>query len=125
MTADGGLCSGSLLDDASSDYRQFFLTASHCGTPSGWNVVFDFESATCARGGASSLANQVGNIVEVARNDLSDFCSLKSRIRFRLTQCVFQWLVCYEFDSPVRGCGDPPSGGEREKDQRHFRSTRR
>jgi hypothetical protein len=77
VTAEGRLCSGFLITNTAQDYRQYFQTASHCGTPSGWSVVFDFESATCARGGASSLADQVTNVVEVARNDLSDFLLLE------------------------------------------------
>ena len=55
-------------------YRQFFLTASHCGTPSRLNVVLILKARRAlARAAPSPLANQVGNIVEVARNDLSDF----------------------------------------------------
>jgi hypothetical protein len=77
VTAEGRLCSGFLITNTAQDYRQYFQTASHCGTPSGWSVVFNFESATCARGGASSLADQVTNVVEIARNDVSDFLLLE------------------------------------------------
>ena len=59
------LCTGTLIMDASGDFRNFFLTANHCGLNSGNAasvvVYWNYESPICGQRGGGSLAqNQSG-----------------------------------------------------------------
>ena len=76
------LCSGTLIMDASRDFRAFFLTANHCGiTPTNASsvvVYWNDQSPTCGQHGlGGSLAqNQTGATFRAAKYDV-DFCLIE------------------------------------------------
>ena len=69
-------CSGTLIMDAASDFRAFFLTANHCGISSGNAstivVYWNYESPTCGLDGlgASATNNQSGATFRAAKTDV-------------------------------------------------------
>jgi len=73
-TGSGGrFCTASLLNNLKNDRKQFLLTANHCGASStGWVILFNYQSITCARGGDRLLNNTVARVSEVFRNRDSD-----------------------------------------------------
>ncbi len=75
------LCSGTLITDAAGDFRNFFLTANHCGLSSANSasvvVYWNYESPTCGQHGGGSLAqNQSGAIFRAAKTDV-DFALIE------------------------------------------------
>ena len=74
-------CSGALIADAAGDFRNYFLTANHCGLNSGNApsvvVYWNFQSTNCGTHGPGSLAqNQSGAIFRAARYDV-DFALIE------------------------------------------------
>lgn len=68
-------CSGTLLNNVSNNFRNFFLTAAHCGVNSANAasvvVYWNFESPACGqRSGGSLSQNQNGAIFRMAKNDV-------------------------------------------------------
>jgi hypothetical protein len=68
-------CSGTLINNASNNFRNFFLTAAHCGINSGNAstivVYWNFEAPTCGlRSGGSLAQNQSGAILRMSKNDV-------------------------------------------------------
>ena len=80
--AGTNLCSGTLIMDASRDFRAFFLTANHCGiTPTDAAsvvVYWNDQSPACGQDGqGGSLAqNQTGATFRAAKYDV-DFCLIE------------------------------------------------
>jgi hypothetical protein len=73
--AGSGLCTGTLINNANNDLRNFFLTADHCDvTPANAAsvvVYWNFESPTCGQHGGGSLSqNQSGAILRMANSDV-------------------------------------------------------
>ncbi len=69
------LCTGSLVNNANQDNRNFFLTANHCGITPGNAasvvVYWNFQSPACGQHGGGSLAqNQNGSIFRMSRFDV-------------------------------------------------------
>ncbi len=69
------VCTGTLLADTAGDFRNFFLTANHCGVNSGnaasLVVYWNFQSPTCGQHGGGSLAqNQSGAAFRAAKYDV-------------------------------------------------------
>lgn len=69
------LCSGTLVSDVAGSFRNFFLSANHCGvTPdnaAGIVVYWNFQSPTCGQHGGGSLAqNQIGATFRAAKADV-------------------------------------------------------
>jgi len=77
LTGGGSrLCSGSMINNAAEDGRQYFLTAFHCGIGSAadWIIVFNYQSSTCANPTTEpSTADSVQGTRLVASNGNSDF----------------------------------------------------
>ena len=74
-------CSGTLILDAAADFRNYFLTANHCGLSSGNAptvvVYWNYQSSTCGTHGPGSLAqNQSGASFRAARYDV-DFALIE------------------------------------------------
>ena len=74
-------CSGTLIANAAGDFRNYFLTANHCGlnaanTPT-VVVYWNYQSPTCGTHGPGSLAqNQSGAIFRAAKHDV-DFALIE------------------------------------------------
>ncbi len=69
------LCTGTLINDVAGDFKNFFLTANHCGITAGnapsLVVYWNFESPTCGLHGGGSLAqNQSGATFRMAKFDV-------------------------------------------------------
>jgi hypothetical protein len=69
------LCTGTLITDAAGDFRNYFLTANHCGlNPSdapSMVVYWNHQSPVCGEHGGGSLAqNQSGAVFRAARYDV-------------------------------------------------------
>jgi len=73
-TGSGGrFCTASLLNNVENDKKQLLLTANHCGASStGWVILFNYQSLTCARGGNRFLNYTVARVSEIFRNVPSD-----------------------------------------------------
>lgn len=74
-TINGGLCTGTLVNDATTSLTPYFLTAYHCGVDasSAANMVFywNFESSNCGDlSGGSLTQNQSGSIFRARRQDV-------------------------------------------------------
>jgi subtilisin-like proprotein convertase family protein len=69
-------CTGTLIMDAESTFRPFFLTAAHCGLDAGnapsLVVFWNFESPTCGQQGGGSLADNQSGAVWRAENAAVD-----------------------------------------------------
>lgn len=70
-----GLCTGTLIMNAAGDFKNYFLTANHCGLTAGNAITvvayWNFESPTCGQHGGGSLSqNQSGAIFRAARADV-------------------------------------------------------
>ena len=70
-----GLCTGTLIGNAESDLRNYFLTANHCGlspaSAASVVVYWNYQSPTCGQLGGGSLAqNQSGAIFRAAKADV-------------------------------------------------------
>ena len=68
-------CTGTLVGNTANDFRNFFLTANHCGLSSGnaatMVVYWNFESPVCGQLSGGSLGqNQSGAIFRAARGDV-------------------------------------------------------
>ena len=77
-TGGSTFCSGQMVTNVNGDYRNYFLTANHCGISSGnaasLVVYWNFESPNCGDLCCGSLAdNQNGAVFRARRSD-SDFC---------------------------------------------------
>jgi len=69
------LCSGTLINDAAGDQKNYFLTANHCGISSGNAasvvVYWNYQSPVCGQlGGGSLTQNQSGVIFRAAKADV-------------------------------------------------------
>jgi len=69
------LCTGTLINNVSNDFRPYFLTADHCGINSGNAasvvVYWNFQSPTCGQHDGGSLAqNQSGATFRATRADV-------------------------------------------------------
>ena len=69
------VCTGTLLADTAGDFRNFFLTANHCGvTPdnvASLVVYWNYQSPVCGlRGGGSLAQNQSGAAFRAAKYDV-------------------------------------------------------
>jgi Trypsin-like peptidase domain len=74
-------CTGTLLADTAGDFRNFFLTANHCGLDSinaaSVVVYWNYQSPACGQHGGGSLAqNQSGAVFRAAKYDV-DFALLE------------------------------------------------
>jgi len=70
-----GLCTGTLINNVSNDFKNYFLTANHCSVSaanaSSVVVYWNFESPTCGQHSGGSLAqNQNGAIFRAGRADV-------------------------------------------------------
>ena len=68
-------CTGTLLMNVPGDFRNYFLTADHCGIGAGnapsMVVYWNFESPSCGQQGGGSLAdNQTGAVFRAGRADV-------------------------------------------------------
>ncbi|MCP4067425.1 MAG: hypothetical protein GY741_04005, partial [Phycisphaeraceae bacterium] len=77
-TGGSTFCSGQMLTNTNNDYRNFFLTAYHCGINSSnaasMVVYWNFESPNCGDLCCGSLSdNQTGATFRARRSE-SDFC---------------------------------------------------
>jgi hypothetical protein len=81
-TVDGAwTCSGTLIADAAGDFRNYFLTANHCGVNAEnaptLVVYWNYQSTNCGTHGPGSLAqNQSGAVFRAAKTDV-DFSLLE------------------------------------------------
>ena len=69
------LCSGTLINNAAGDFKNYFLTANHCGisaaNAASVVVYWNYQSPVCGQLGGGSLAqNQSGVILRAARADV-------------------------------------------------------
>jgi len=69
------LCTGTLVNNTANDFKNYFLTAAHCGISSGNAasvvVYWNYESPACGQHGGGSLAqNQSGAILRMSKNDV-------------------------------------------------------
>lgn len=76
-----GLCTGTMIMDVPGDFRNFFLTAAHCGVAPGNAasvvVYWNFESPSCGEhAGGSLLQNQTGAVFRAAEEKV-DFALLE------------------------------------------------
>jgi hypothetical protein len=74
-------CSGTLIADATGDFRSYFLTANHCGLDTGNAptvvVYWNYQSTNCGTHGPGSLAqNQSGATFRAAKYDV-DFALIE------------------------------------------------
>jgi len=74
-------CTGTLINDAATDLRSYFLTANHCEVTSANAasvvVYWNYQSAACGKHGPGSLAqNQSGAIFRAAKTEV-DFSLLE------------------------------------------------
>jgi hypothetical protein len=74
-------CSGTLIADATGDFRSYFLTANHCGLNAGNAptvvVYWNYQSTNCGTHGPGSLAqNQSGATFRAAKYDV-DFALIE------------------------------------------------
>ena len=72
------MCTGSMVNNTNGDFRNYFLTANHCGVTSGnassLVVYWNYESPSCgALSGGSLSQNQSGATFRARRSDV-DFC---------------------------------------------------
>lgn len=81
-TIDGVFtCSGTLIADVAGDFRNYFLTANHCGlnaeNAASVVVYWNYQSTNCGTHGPGSLAqNQSGTVFRAAKEDV-DFALLE------------------------------------------------
>jgi hypothetical protein len=72
------LCSGTMVMNERRDFRNYFLTAYHCGVSSrnaaSMVVYWNFESPTCGQLGGGSLAQYTAGATFRASYSASDFC---------------------------------------------------
>jgi hypothetical protein len=72
------LCSGTMVMNERRDFRNYFLTANHCGVSSrnaaSMVVYWNFESPTCGQLGGGSLAQYTAGATFRASYSASDFC---------------------------------------------------
>lgn len=77
LTGSGSrLCSGSMINNAEQDGKQYFLTANHCGTGSAanWIIVFNYQSSGCETPNTEpSTSDSVQGTRLLAQNGASDF----------------------------------------------------
>jgi hypothetical protein len=69
------LCTGTLINDVSHDFKNYFLTANHCGINSGNAasivVYWNFQSPVCGQQGGGSLGqNQSGAAFRMSKSDV-------------------------------------------------------
>lgn len=69
------LCTGTLIADVAGDFRNYFLTAAHCGVNADsaptMVVYWNYQSPVCGELGGGSLAqNQSGAVFRAARHDV-------------------------------------------------------
>ena len=69
------LCSGTLINNAAGDFKNYFLTANHCGisaaNAASVVVYWNYQSPVCGQLGGGSLAqNQSGVIFRAAKADV-------------------------------------------------------
>ncbi|MEE4295541.1 MAG: hypothetical protein V2J20_02860, partial [Wenzhouxiangella sp.] len=74
-SVNGGLCTGTLVNDSDSSLTPYFLTAYHCGvseaTVAGMVFYWNYESPVCGQlGGGSLTQNQTGAIFRARRQDV-------------------------------------------------------
>ena len=67
----GSLCSGVLINNTSNDGTRYLYTANHCGTGNNVVIRFNFQTPTCANGGAPTGQNISGATL-LANNTVSD-----------------------------------------------------
>lgn len=75
------ICTGTLVTDAAVDFRNYFLTANHCGlnsvTAASVVVYWNYQSPICGQHGGGSLAqNQNGAVFRAAKHDV-DFALIE------------------------------------------------
>ncbi len=69
------LCTGTLINNGSNDFKNYFLTATHCGISAANAatvvVYWNYQSPTCGQHGGGSLAqNQSGAVFRMAKSDV-------------------------------------------------------
>ena len=74
-------CTGTLVADVAGDFRNYFLTANHCGVDAqnapSLVVYWNYQSTNCGTHGPGSLAqNQSGTVFRAAKSDV-DFALLE------------------------------------------------
>lgn len=75
VVSGSGLCTGTLIMDTASSFRNFFLTAAHCGLNAGNApsvvVYWNYEAPTCGSLSGGPLGdNQSGTVFRASRNDV-------------------------------------------------------
>lgn len=68
-------CTGTLINNVSNDFKNYFLTAAHCGITAGnassVMVYWNYESPVCGQHGGGSLSqNQGGAILRMSKSDV-------------------------------------------------------
>jgi len=66
-------CSGSLVNNLENDGSQYFLTANHCSADGQDQVMFNYQSPTCATNTDGQTNNVIGSLKVLAKNTYSDF----------------------------------------------------
>jgi hypothetical protein len=67
------LCTGAVVNNARSDCKPYFLTASHCGSDASasdfnqWIFYFNYESPSCTNPGSEPASNTITGCVQRAR----------------------------------------------------------
>jgi hypothetical protein len=100
-------CTGTLIADVAGDFRNYFLTANHCGlnsvNASSVVVYWNYQSTNCGTHGPGSLGqNQSGAVFRAARADV-DFALLE-----------LEETPAFDFGAYYSGwdrSGMPPVGG--------------
>jgi PKD repeat protein len=84
FTSDGGLCSGTIVNNTAQDGKAYFLTADHCGGDgtnfTGWQFYFNYEATGCTNPGSEPAYNTITGATKRARGDAntgSDFLLLE------------------------------------------------
>lgn len=112
------LCTGQLVMDAESSFRNWFLTANHCGITAATAPLmvtyWNFESPICGQQGGGSLDQNVTGATFVAARDDVDF-TLVELDEAPLPEWNVYWSGWDNTDNPVIGSVGihHPSGDEK------------
>ncbi|NND61327.1 MAG: hypothetical protein HKN49_13800 [Gammaproteobacteria bacterium] len=116
--AGATLCTGQLVMDAESTFRNWFLTANHCGITAATAPLmvtyWNYESPTCGQLGGGSLDQNVTGATFVAARDDVDF-TLVELDEAPLPEWNVYWSGWDNTDNPVTGSVGihHPSGDEK------------
>jgi hypothetical protein len=67
-------CTGAMINNHKKNGKQLMLTANHCGVAANnWIVIFNYESATCARGGRWEKDDTASGVKSLSLAKETDF----------------------------------------------------